>query len=156
MSATLPILLAFKARLNARFPDWDVQLMPEDIKSYFLAHPHGGILISYAGSTFGDPRPTTAITQTRKLNIVFTVLSRDLHNDYGALALLDELRLALVGFAPPNCSASWLIEEQFDEQQSGIWIYQLVLATDTVQVQQLPDTPTQPVFRRLQSTSAGN
>lgn len=152
MSATLPILNAFKARLNAAFPDWDVQLMPENIESYFLAHPNGGILISYAGSTFGEPRSTAEITQTRKVHIVLTVLSRDLHNDFGALQLLDDLRLEVSGFAPPNCSKCWLVEEQFDEQQSGVWIYQLVLATQTMQIQQLPEDEAKPKFTHLTAT----
>lgn len=149
MSATLPILNAFKDRLNARFPDWDVQLMPEDIQSYFLAHPNGGILISYAGSTFGEPRSTAEITQSRTLSIVFTVLSRDLHNDFGALQLLDDLRLEVVGFAPPNCGRSWLKEEQFEEQQSGIWIYQLVLATETMQIERRQAVNSAPKFATL-------
>lgn len=150
MSATLPILDSFKARLTARFVDWDVQLMPQDTKSYFLAHPNGGILISYAGSTFGEVRPSSAITQTRTVHLVFTVLARDLHNDRGVLQLLDELRLEVVGFAPPNCSPSWLVEEQFDEQQSGIWIYQLVLATNTLQIQRVEPSPPTSLFRHLQ------
>ena len=149
MSATLPILNAFKDRLNALFPDWDVQLMPENIESYFLAHPNGGILISYAGSTFGEPRSTAEITQSRKVHIVLTVLSRDLHNDFGALQLLDDLRLNVTGFTPPNCSKCWLVEEQFDEQQSGVWIYQLVLATQTTQIQQLPEDEAKPKFTHL-------
>lgn len=155
MSATLPILNAFKERLNARFPDWDVQLMPDDMESYFLAHPHGGILISYAGSTFGESRSTAEITQLRKVHIVLTVLSRDLHNDFGALQLLDDLRLEVSGFAPPNCSKSWLVEEQFDEQQSGVWIYQLVLATQTMQIQQLQGGSSPPKFANLISRREG-
>ena len=149
MSATLPILNAFKDRLNARFPDWDVQLMPENIENYFLAHPNGGILISYAGSTFGEPRSTAEITQTRKMHIVFTVLSRDLYNDFGALQLLDDLRLEVTGFEPPNCGKSWLVEEQFEEQQSGVWIYQLVLATQTMQIQQVQAVGSQPRLTTL-------
>lgn len=155
MSATLPILMAFKQHLNERFPEWDVQLMPEDTQSYFLSHPNGGILISYAGSTFGDVRSAKEITQTRKVHLLFTVLSRDLHNDFGALQLLDDLRLALVGFRPPNCLPSWLIEEQFDEQQSGIWIYQLVLATETMQVEQIQRGKTKPKFANLIARTEG-
>lgn len=154
MSATLPILNAFKDRLKARFAEWDVQLMPEDIESYFLAHPNGGILISYAGSTFGEPRSTAEITQLRKVHIVLTVLSRDLHNDFGALQLLDDLRLNVTGFAPPNCSKCWLVEEQFDEQQSGVWIYQLVLATQTMQIQQVQAAEPQPKFAKVSVTRA--
>nr|WP_101766769.1 Gp37 family protein [Pasteurella multocida] len=109
MSATLPILNAFKDRLKTRFAEWDVQLMPENIESYFLAHPNGGILISYAGSTFGEPRSTAEITQTRKVHIVLTVLSRDLHNDHGALQLLDDLRLDVtVLFHQVVLNVGWL------------------------------------------------
>lgn len=154
MSATLPILNAFKAHLTPLFSGWDVQLMPKDTQRYFLAHPNGAILISYAGSTFGDVRPSAAITQMRTVHIVFTVLSRDLHNDQGALQLLDNLRLAVVGFTPPNCSPSWLIEEQFDEQQEGIWIYQLVLATQTMQIQQMAEPSAQYPFKHLEGKSA--
>ncbi|AUK45492.1 hypothetical protein A4212_09915 [Pasteurella multocida] len=149
MSATLPILNAFKDRLKTRFAEWDVQLMPENIESYFLAHPNGGILISYAGSTFGEPRSTAEITQTRKVHIVLTVLSRDLHNDHGALQLLDDLRLDVTGFVPPSCTKCWLVEEQFDEQQSGVWIYQLVIATQTMQIQQTQGVSTKPQLRNI-------
>lgn len=136
MSATLPILNAFKQRLNEQCPDWDIQLMPDIPSDFYLAHPVGAVLISYAGSKFQPPRSTSAITQTRTLNIVLTVVSRNLHNDEGAIEMLDRLRLAVVGFSAPSCDPAWLLEEQFDEQESGVWIYQLVVATQTVQVEQ--------------------
>lgn len=156
MSATLPILNAFKDRLNARFPDWDCQLMPSEPSRYRLSHPNGAILISYAGSDFGEPRPSSSITQSRTLHILFTVMSRNLHNDFGAIALLDNLRLTLVGFRPPNCSECYLKEEQFDEQASGIWVYQLVLATQTMQVQQCEQAvDTRPKFANLVARQKG-
>ncbi|MDG6230712.1 Gp37 family protein [Glaesserella parasuis] len=144
MSATLPILTEFETRLKTQFPDWDIQLMPDDPSHYFLSHPNGAVLISYAGSKFSEPRSTSVITQTRKVHIVFTVLSRNLHNDFGALQFLDELRLSVVGFQPIDCTPSWLVEEQFDEQDSGVWIYQLVLATETLQIQRLQAVDLEP------------
>lgn len=156
MSATLPILNAFKARLNAHFPDWDCQLMPDDPSTYFLDHPNGAILISYAGSDFGEPRPSAAITQSRTLTILLTVMSRNLHNDFGAIELLDNLRLALVGFRPPNCSECYLKDEAFDEQESGIWVYQLVLKTQTMQVQQCEQAgDSKPKFASLVARQKG-
>lgn len=136
MSATLPILNAFKDRLNKQFPDWAVELMPDEPEGYHLSHPNGAILISYAGSKFGAVRPTDAVIQTRTVHIVLTVMSRNLHNDFGAIELLDSLRLAIVGFRPPDSQGCYLIDEQFDEHTSGIWIYQLATACETVQVQQ--------------------
>lgn len=150
MSATLPILNAFKDRLKAQFEGWQVDLMPNIPRDYYLSHPSGAILISYAGSKFGKPRPTQAVTQDRTVHIVLTVIARSLHDDSSALALLDGLRLSVVGFRPPNCLASYLLEEAFDgrDEDSGTWTYQLVLATDTVQVEQQA-SETAPKFTNL-------
>lgn len=136
MSATLPILNAFKDRLNEQFPDWAIELMPDEPEGYYLSHPNGAILISYAGSKFGAVRPTDAVIQTRTVHIVLTVISRHLHNDFGAVELLDSLRLAIVGFRPPNSQGCYLVDEQFDDHTNGIWIYQLAAACETVQVEQ--------------------
>lgn len=150
MAATLPILNAFKDRLNAHFPDWDVQLLPDVPNSYYLAHPNGAIIISYAGSKFGKPRPTQAVTQDRTVHIVLTVIARNLHNDAGALELLDELRLLLVGFRPPNCNPCYLVEEAYDgrDDEMGVWTYQLAFATQTVQVEQRQKVEN-PLFKHL-------
>lgn len=151
MSATLPILNAFKARLNAHFPDWQTDLMPNVPSNYYLSHPNGAILISYAGSKFGKPRPTQAVTQDRTVHVVLTVIARNLHNDHNALDLLDALRLAVVGFRPPNCLPCYLVEEAYDgrDDATGTWTYQLVLATETVQVEQRQAVETQPKFATL-------
>ncbi len=137
MSATLPILHSLKDHLGTHLPDWSVELMPDDPSEYHLAHPVGAVLISYAGSKFDKVRPSARVTQTRTLHIVITVMSRNLHDDVGAIAVLDELRLLTVGYRPPDCGEMWLIEEQFDGVATGIWQYQLVLCADTVQVQRL-------------------
>lgn len=159
MAATLPILNAFKERLNKHFPDWDIRLMPDEPSSYFLAHPNGAVLISYAGSKFSDVRPTQLVTQTRTVHIVLTVMCRNLHNDFGVIHLLDRLRLAVVGFRPPSCEPTYLLEEQFGEQESGIWIYQLALATKTVQVECSNDADqaieTLPKFAKLIARQQG-
>lgn len=135
MSATLPILTAIEAHLKANLPDWSVALMPENPANYFLAHPNGEVLISYVASKFGKLRASDIISQSRTVNIVLTVITRNLHNDYGALALLDKLRLLTVGFKPPNCTECYLIEERFDGEDTGTWQYQLILQTETVQLQ---------------------
>lgn len=135
MSATLPILTAIKTHLKAHLTDWDVELMPDAPDGYFLSHPNGAVLISYAASKFGKLRAADIVTQTRTVNIVLTVLSRSLHDDSGAINLLDNLRLQMVGFRPPDCGECYLIEEHFDGFETGVWQYQLILQTDTVQLQ---------------------
>lgn len=139
MSATVPILHAIKTHLTERLPDWDIALLPNNPSGYYLSHEKGAVLIGYASSHFGQPRSTDVITQTRTLSIMLTVLARDLHSDEGAVELLDRLRLLVVGFRPPDCTPCWLVDEFFDgegDEPTGIWQYQLVVQTDTVQVQQ--------------------
>ncbi|TRC07402.1 Gp37 family protein, partial [Mannheimia haemolytica] len=53
------------------------------------------------------------------------------------LDLLDKLRLLVVGFKPQNCGECWLIDEFFNgsSEETGLWQYQLILQTETQQVQ---------------------
>lgn len=137
MKMTLTALKDIERHLSEHLPDWAIELMPDDPSDYHLAHPNGAILLSYAGSKFDKPRPTHAITQSRHIHIVCTVICRHLHHDEGAIDVLDELRLLLVGFRPSNCNPIYLLDEQFDGVANTIWQYQLALCCETVQVEQV-------------------
>ncbi|SKO21159.1 Gp37 protein [Mycobacteroides abscessus subsp. massiliense] len=41
----------------------------------------------------------------------------------------------MVGFAPPSCQPCHLISEEFLAEDAGAWQYQLVLQTETQQVE---------------------
>lgn len=150
MSATQPILNALETHLKDALPEWEVALFPNQPDTYHLSHINGAVLISYLASKFDKPRPTSAVTQTRHIQVALTVLTRDLHDDVGALNLLDQLRLLIVGFRPPNCSECWLIDEFFNgsDEETGIWQYQLILQCDTVQVQQCQAVESEYKFAR--------
>ena len=66
---------------------------------------------------------------------MLTVFGSSLNADDGTLAILDEVRLAMVGFAPPNYQPCHLISEEFLAEDAGAWQYQLVLQTETQQVE---------------------
>ncbi|GAB1669949.1 Gp37 family protein [Mannheimia haemolytica] len=137
MSATQPILEDICQHLRQALPEWEVELFPNDPSTYHLSHINGAVLISYLASKFEKPRTTQAVLQVRHVQIALTVLTRDLHNDVGALDLLDKLRLLVVGFKPQNCGECWLIDEFFNgsSEETGLWQYQLILQTETQQVQ---------------------
>ena len=139
MSATQPILEDICNHLKAALPEWEVALFPNDPSTYHLSHINGAVLISYLASKFEKPRTTQAVLQVRHVQIALTVLTRDLHNDEGALDLLDKLRLLVVGFKPQNCGECWLIDEFFNgsSEETGLWQYQLILQTETQQVQKV-------------------
>ena len=83
------------------------------------------------------------IAQQRDVTLSLTIMGVGWHSDEGTLAILDEVRLAIVGYRPPNCQMCHLIHEQFLSEDAGAWQYELLVQTETQQVQQItqPDLP---------------
>lgn len=135
MSATRPIIDAVVEHLQAAIPWVSVEAFPERPSEYQFIHPVGAILVGYGGSKFGDIEQLGRIAQQRDVRLVLTVFGSSLNADDGTLAILDETRLAMVGFAPPNCRPCHLISEEFLAEDAGAWQYQLVLQTETQQVE---------------------
>ena len=137
MSATLPILTALRDHLQAALPGYEVALFPDRPDSYRFIHPLGAVLIGYQGSKFTQLESLGMIAQQRDITLNLTVFGRGVHHDGAALDLLDALRLALVGYTPPNCQPCHLLSEGFLSEDGGAWQYQLTAQTETQQVQQI-------------------
>lgn len=135
MSATLPILESVQERLLRQIDRFTVELFPEDLDSYYLKDEDGAILVQYAGSKFDSLDSVDLIQQRRLVHIALTIIARSQHNDSGALEILDKVRLAMVGFKPTNCTACHLISEEFAGEAAGLWQYQLIIRTETWQVE---------------------
>lgn len=135
MSATRPIIDAVVEHLQAAIPWVSVEAFPERPSEYQFIHPVGAILVGYGGSKFGDIEQLGRIAQQRDVRLMLTVFGSSLNADDGTLTILDETRLAMVGFAPPNCQPCHLISEEFLAEDAGAWQYQLVLQTETQQVE---------------------
>lgn len=139
MSATRPILIAVQQHLQTALPDYAVDLFPDNPSQYRFIHPKGAVLVGYQGSKFTAIEGLGMIAQQRNLTLALTILGRGVHHDGAALDLLDAVRLAMVGFTPPNCLPCHLISEQFLSEEGGRWQYELLLQTETQQVQQCAD-----------------
>lgn len=135
MSATRPIIDAVVEHLQAAIPWVSVEAFPERPSEYQFIHPIGAILVGYGGSKFGEIEQLGRIAQQRNVRLVLTVFGSSLNTDDGTLAILDETCLAMVGFIPPNCQPCHLISEEFLSEDAGAWQYQLVLQTETQQVE---------------------
>lgn len=135
MSATRPIIDAVVEHLQAAIPWVSVEAFPERPSEYQFIHPVGAILVGYGGSKFGEIEQLGRIAQQRDVRLMLTVFGSSLNADDGTLAILDETRLAMVGFAPPSCQPCHLISEEFLAEDAGAWQYQLVLQTETQQVE---------------------
>ncbi|MGQ0287122.1 Gp37 family protein [Pasteurellaceae bacterium 22721_9_1] len=143
MSATLPILTSIRDHLLEQVERFAVELFPEDVASYYLKDELGAILVQYAGSKFESLDSVDIVQQHRLVHIALTVIARSQHDDSGALDILDKVRLKIVGFCPTNCTACQLVSEEFAGEADGLWQYQLIVRTETWQVQQItvPDLP---------------
>ena len=135
MSATQPIIDALRDHLQQAIPWVQVDAFPERPADYQFIHPVGAVLVAYQSSQFKRIEGLGHIAQQRNITLQLTVIGASLHGDSGALAILDEVRLAIVGFAPPNCLPCHLIREQFLSENAGAWQYALTVQTETQQVE---------------------
>lgn len=135
MSTTLPILESIRKRIEDKTERFSIELFPDDLAHYNLTDQYGAVLVQYAGSKFESLDSTDIIQQRRKILVALTVIARSQHDDSGALEMLDRLRLAIVGFKPENCLACHLVSEEFAGEDNGLWQYQLIVQTETWQVE---------------------
>ncbi|MDK4536454.1 Gp37 family protein [Kingella negevensis] len=135
MSATRPIIDAVATHLQAAIPWVSVDVFPENPADYQFIHPVGAVLVGYQSSKFTKLESLGLIAQQRDVVLHLTVIGSHLHGDDGALAILDEVRLAIVGFKPPNCLPCSLLQERFLSEDAGAWQYELTVQTETQQVE---------------------
>ena len=135
MSATRPIIDAVTMHLQAALPWVQVDVFPENPSDYQFIHPAGAVLVGYQSSKFTQIEGLGVIAQQRDVVLHLTIIGAHLHGDDGALAILDEVRLAIVGFKPPNCLPCHLLQERFLSEDAGAWQYELTVQTETQQVQ---------------------
>ena len=135
MSATRPIIDAVTTHLQAALPWVQVDVFPENPSDYQFIHPAGAVLVGYQSSKFTQIEGLGVIAQQRDIILHLTIIGAHLHGDEGALAILDEVRLAMVGFTPPNCLPCHLLQERFLSEDAGAWQYELTVQTETQQVE---------------------
>ncbi|HDR1844059.1 TPA: hypothetical protein QB600_000662 [Pasteurella multocida] len=135
MSATLPILESVRKRIEDKTEQFAIELFPDDLEHYNLTDEFGAVLVQYAGSKFESIDSVDIIQQRRVVMIALTIIARSQHDDHGAVDMLDQIRLAVVGFKPTNCTACHLISEEFAGEADGLWQYQLMAQTETWQIE---------------------
>jgi hypothetical protein len=115
-------------RLRVKIQGLLIEGFPEKPSEYKLLHPKGALLVSYAGSTFSEPKPTDIVFQERKVEFDITVAMRHLRSHEGAYAYLDAVRIALAGFRIAGCSKMYPTKESFLSEDSNIWQYVMTFA----------------------------
>ncbi|MDR1311106.1 MAG: Gp37 family protein [Burkholderiaceae bacterium] len=146
---TIGIVEAIISRLQERLPGLAVTLFPDKPVEYRLNHPVGALLVSYLGSQFATTLDTGFVVQPRTVRLSVTVVLRQLNGADGAIAILDQVRLALVGFCPPSCRKLRAVEENFLDEDAGIWQFAVDFSTETVQVEYVPQENNEPCLATI-------
>ena len=147
MATTKAILQAAAERLKVQVPGVGVELYPENPGAWRLNHPKAALLVDYRGSRYGEVVDTGIVAQGRELSIGISVVARTLHDAYGALAITDAVRLALLGQRLPDCRKLRLSSERFVSQEAGNWIYELVFEAESLVVEDA-ETDAGPLLKR--------
>lgn len=149
MGITREIVEAVQARLATLFPGLAVEFFPERPAEYRLNHPVGALLVSYLGGKFGEPDDTGFVIQARTVKLSVTVVLRQLNGRDGAIDACDAVRVALVGFKPPNCRRRlYVLDEKYLGEAAGLWQYAIDFATEAVQVEDA-DVGTEPLMTQV-------
>lgn len=135
MATTLQIIDAVVGRLRVKIPQLVVEYFPDRPAEYRLNHPKGALLVSYLGSQFDTTVDVTHIAQPRTVKLSVTVILRQLNGKGGAVDVVDAVRLALVGFRPPDCRKVWALSEKFLGETAGLWQYAVDVATESMLVE---------------------
>lgn len=115
-------------RLMAKIQGLLIEGFPEKPSEYKLMHPKGALLVSYAGSTFSEPKSTDIVSQDRKVEFDIAVIMRHLRNHEGVYAYLEAVRIALTGYRIPGCGKMYPTREEFLDESDGIWQYRMTFA----------------------------
>jgi len=142
MADTLALIDAALTHLGAALPELAVELFPGKPGEYRLNHPLGALLLGYASSTHGPARPLGMVVQERTLRLTVTLVTRQLWGRDGAVAYLDRLRAALVGWAAPDALGGMTAAgERFLSAEAGLWWYASEFETTTLTIEErAPDT----------------
>ena len=119
--------------------DLAVEFYPEKPASYRLNHANGALLVNYAKSNYPKHDDTAAIIKPRQMGFTVTIISRGLHDRYGAVPLVDWVLAMLSGYRPEHTDKTLApVRDYFIQHQSGLWYYGVDFDVEAVHVQALP------------------
>lgn len=119
--------------------DVAVEFYPEKPANYRLNHANGALLVNYAKSGYPKHNDTFAVAKPRQMGFTVTIISRGLHDRYGAVPLVDWVLSMLSGFRPEHTDKALApVRDYFIQHTSGLWYYGVDFEVEAVHVQSLP------------------
>lgn len=121
---TRDMLIEVQQTLKTALPNLSVELFPENPDQYRLNHPIGAVLVSYSGSYYQGDDNTNNHRTIRVLKLHLIIIMRSLHNDQGALTILDTIRATVSGLRLTGAWSSMrCVDDNFIGNIDGTWRY---------------------------------
>ena len=138
-SITKAISDSILEQLKAEFGnELAVEFYPEKPEGYRLNHPNGALLLQYGKSNYPKHNDSDAVVQPREMTFKVIIVSRYLHERWGAVLIVDWVCAALQGFTPAHCDRPLaVVSDYFISHGSGLWLYGIDVATSSERVQAL-------------------
>lgn len=138
-SITKDISDSILEQLKAEFGhELAVEFYPEKPTSYRLNHVNGALLLQYGKSNYPKHNDSYAVVQPREMTFKVIIVSRHLHERYGAVLIVDWVCDALQGFTPTHCDRPLsVVSDYFISHGAGLWLYGIDVATSSERVQAL-------------------
>ena len=122
------------AHFKGNLPLWvDIEGVPENPDDFDFANRDGALLIHYAGSRFGEPQGQS-INQKRIMTWQLVLKTRSFKGEYGAYAVLEDIRQAAQGHSLEGGGPIRIIRDDLVTEKNGVWEWHVVIALPIVAV----------------------
>lgn len=135
MNETVVILQDIQKHLQHQLKNTKVEIYPQNPKNWRFQNAGNAVLIGFNQANFANSIATDLMVQERTIELELIIIARSLHNELGALAVLDDVRQKIIGFKPVNAQPIAINSESFLLEEAGAWFYKLNIQTQTQQIQ---------------------
>jgi len=116
------------AIFDENLPKWvDIAAVPENPSDFDFANRDGALLVHYAGSRYAEPQGQS-INQNRVMTWQLVLKTRSFNGEYGAYAVLEDIRQAAQGFSLEGGGPIRIIRDDLVSEADGVWEWRIVIA----------------------------
>ena len=130
---------AIVTALQRDCPDLEVLPFPDNPVEYEFIHPTGALLVHYDGGTIAATVALALTAQPRDLQFSIISLTRNLRDHGGCYEVLKRVRDCLLGLKLPGSAQVYAMNEEFVQEEDGVWVYSQRFCLRTVEIQDQPN-----------------
>jgi hypothetical protein len=130
-----------------------VENFPADVKAYDFAGLNAAALVHYKGSKFTAKDGPANPNQSRRMNFAIVLLTRALRGQGSAYHALEDIRLALQGFAFEGAGPAEIVSDGLIAEVEGQWRWEVVIGLNAPAVARDRKTPA-PLMRPVTSQAS--